>query len=182
MLEKDSTAITLFDYSTHKLIQIKNPTPVTITGYIGRDRDAISVANMQEILYLVSQNKEISFEYQLLLGAYRNRQKQKFKYAIFDAASAFEVCLKNLLIESCTVKGVNGEKLLERKALGEMVDFLSILGIETDNAVLQRYKDKIVSPRNAAAHARDHEICRMKTDNLLEEAHKFLNLYASGYF
>jgi len=177
-IESPGSSLELFNSSKK---YIPRETSMKIRIRFEDDKRAISIKNMKKILEMLSSGRELNLEYQLLLNSYYSRKDNNLRQAIIDAAASFEICLTKYLISICNLKGIDGEKLLKRRSLGNKVDLLEVLRIESDLKT-KKYKDVIVNPRNDIVHPKKLSFSEVMVDSLLEEVNIFLGKYSPDYF
>lgn len=181
-MESPNSSLELFANKPRKYIPKRAIDPIRVVITIEDDRRALSIENMTEILGMLSSEKELRLEYQLLLKSYYSRKDNNLRQTIIDGAASFEICLSKSILSTCNSMTIDGESLLEGKSLGALVNLLEELKIETSTKTTQKYRDKIVSLRNDVVHTRDLNPTKKAVNILLDEVNMFLEKYSPGYF
>lgn len=159
---------------------IQNTHPQTIYAHFYSEDSFISNKQLEQAIAYATSGKELLLEYQMLLSAYKARNKLQNRQAIVDACSAVEICLVNRIKGFCADKGIDPEILLSKyRSLGERFKLAEKLD---SNFATANYRDIIVNPRNDIAHNRDVYPTNKTTDDLISAVEQCLEHYHISYY
>lgn len=173
-----SACCTLEMFSNGKFVSDLNPTKLETLpeGY-----DCyLSYNQICKAFKFKSSGKDLLLEYQLLVSAYRAKEKGRNRQAIIDACSAVELCLEKAIKNCLNQKQLDSEFFLKKyRSLG---DKFSLIEKIDKSFSVKNVQNKIVSPRNDVAHNRDVFPDDNKTNNLIRLVEECLNLYYSDFY
>ena len=160
---------------------IQNTQRQTICGHIHGDDTFLSESQIRLAIDFASSGKEMLFEYQMLLSAYKARHNGQNRQAIVDACMAAEICIVNKIREYCMMQNIKVKPFLKKnRSLGER--FRCIARFDPTFPI-KDYDNVIVNPRNKVVHysngspPNDHV-----TDRLMEAVEQCLRHYHTRYF
>lgn len=126
---------------------LRNPVLIQVS----LDDPVLNRDQFRRICRWCSSGKRPSLEYRLMFEAYQAWNKQDYRKAVIESATAAEVALTKRLTTEFKKRDIDfGEGLLDRfRTLGGIFELVRLLGITLPT---KDYKQLLIEPRNKVAH------------------------------
>ncbi len=115
--------------------------------------DRIYLEDLREACSLTNSGTDPRLEYRILLRAYEAQNKNDYRMAVIEAASALEVALTSCALTECRNQGIAfGKALIEKyRMLGGRFELVEMLGVALPSP-RKEYQSLVIQPRNDALH------------------------------
>jgi hypothetical protein len=176
--QSKGTGLLLYDASTTKLNRIQYPiigSPIKCV--LVKTESALTRQQIELILSKIDLSKNIRTEYFLFINAQMELQRDNFRYAILEAATAFELCISSKIKSEC-------EKLGDYDSLYQLQYGKLTLGAKVrllKSKPTQSPQQEIVDPRNDLFHNGNKNPTREECKSVLDYVEKYLLAYLPDY-
>lgn len=153
---------------------------INMTLSVAKPESFLSKDQIQKAVDFASSDRELLFEYELLLKAYQEYGKGNDRYAILDAASALEHCLFTQIENMCVQHDIVPELILKKyRTLGER--FKAVQSLDPSFSI-KDIESTVVVPRNSIMHNGNVEIDSKTAFELLKKTDEILHYFYNDFY